>query len=589
MAVSASQGIKMREPGEFSRWAPLAIVGVCATLFLAGVYGYSLLFPSIEASRVTHFQRNVAEAMAAGNLDKALKIAHRATQVYQPSWLSGKYQDPLPFAVYGSLLLQAGREDEALEQLEKALSIRTDPLPPFQDTRKPYYFAPARMTLGKYFLSRDQPVEAIEDFELARAYSSSQDKPTGEENAAFYQAYATLGLWGRALEYGEPSDAELGGLTPQDINCIARICEGKQNWVLAGRLAEHLIGREELAAEGHYLRGRSNLARGQYKESLADLAPAAADSHACASFFLGTALEKNGQVKEAIQAYLAVPSADPYRPFALAKASLLIANLPNDENNEATHGHASFLGELDQSLADMQLLTRPVPFDTYFRFKPIAVTTQEGSASLGAHFPVLILWEDMKAPPSDPGPVSYVKTGKGDSVLLMRRGNLLLQLQWVDNLVNWAVIDRLPAGPGPIPGWIDTARDWFKLRPNYAMEVQKEENGNARLAITRLTWFYSVPVPTKPEAGYLVLGRMAGMQGKGSLGWQALETHERVVAEQLLPGDIAPNEWTWQMGYAKSQLVWDSIRIQFNVMPHAGTISFDDVMLLEIEEPDPAD
>ena len=55
----------------------------------------------------------------------------------------------------------------------------------------------------------------------------------------------------------------------------------------------------------------------------------------------------------------------------------------------------------------------------------------------------------------------------------------------------------------------------------------------------------------------------------------------------ILSDQTAPDIWTWQAVYMKSQLIWEYMRVQLNVMPYAGPVSFDNVMLIEISEPDP--
>jgi O-antigen ligase/tetratricopeptide (TPR) repeat protein len=563
------------ETRESSYGPPTMLVGIAAALFLLFMYGSIRL----ETSNPYHFESNVAHAMAEGNIRKALNIARHATEVDRPS--------PMAYTVYGRVLLESGNANEALEQLTKAVGVRTEP-PTYRETRKPYYFTPARLTLGKYCLEQDKLLDALVNFELARAYAVPADAEYGEFHAALYRAYSRQGLWARALEFGEPSDPELGDLDSRDIVLLARVCEGEQNWKLVNRFAERLLTREGLTAEAHYLLGRVDLAQERYEASLAHLEHAALSGHANAEFFYGTALEKNGQPARAIQAFLRTPSGDLYRPFALAKALMLLENLQENDRTLTTATKQELLGQLDDEFARMRLLKPPAQYDKDCRFRPVAVMASEAHFVSGGRFPILILWEDGQAPPADPARISFSSSGADDSLLLLRSANSVLQLQWVENLVNWESVERLPTGAGAIPGWIDTARDWFGLRSDNAARIEKAGDDNSFLRIARPTWCYSVPVRVRAGAGYLLAGRYKGPQGKGCLGWQSLDKEERVLFEENLLGQESSDTWTSHAGYMRSQPDWDTTRVQLDVLPHAGSVAFDNVMLVEIREPDPA-
>jgi len=554
---------------------PVVFVGIATALFLLFV----CVCLRLQTSDPDYFEKNVANAIAEGNVRKAVKIARYATQVHE--------RDPMAYTVYGRVLLECGDVDKALEQLAKAVGVRREHRPPYQETRKPYYFAPARLTLGKYYIEQQNLLDAVENFELARAYAVPADIKYGDFHEPLYQAYAGQGLWARALEFREPSDQELDDLDSRDIVLIARVCEGEQNWKLANRLAERLLTRNAFTAEAHYMLGRVDLAREHYEASLVHLEQAVLDGHAHSAFFLGTALEKNGQPARAIQAFLRTPSGDLYRPFALAKAFTLLADLPEDEQTFATVTRQELIDQLDLELARMRMLQQPVQYDKNRRLTPVAVMTSEVHFASGGRFPILILWEDGQAPGTDLTPISFSSPGVQDSLLLLKRTNIVLQLQWVENLVNWDSVERLQTGASAVPGWIDTARDWFGLRPDHAARIQKDDTGNSFLGITKLTWFYSVPIRVRHGAGYLLAGLLKDPQSKGGIRWQSLDEQERVLFEDDIFDQERSDEWTWRAGYIRSQLHWDAIRVQLNVLRHPRTVAFDDVMLVEINEPDP--
>jgi len=547
--------------------------------FLFFVYGCPRLYPWIERSQPAYLESNVADLVAKGDVRKALRIAGEA--------VSARPGDPMALTTYGRALLEAREADKALEQLTKAVGVEAGQGRSSIETRTSYYYAPARLTLGTYYLEQGKLVDAVENFELARAYAVPADIEYGDYHAALYQAYAKHGLWARALEFGEPSDQELDDLSSQDIVRVARVCEGEQNWTLASRLAEQLLTREAFTAEAHHLLGRVDLVQEQYEASLVNLEQAVSEGRAHSAFFLGTAFDKNGQPARAIQAFLRTPPGDLYRPFALAKALTLLANSPEHGQTFTAARRKELLAQLDNEIAGMRQLHQSIQCGKHCRFTPVAVMTSEVHFLSGGRFPVLILWEDARAPAVDPTRMSSLSSGVEDSPLLLKRTNSLLQLQWVENVVNWESVQRLDHDADTVPGWIDTARDWFALRSEQAAQVQDAPTGESFLSFNSITWFYSVPIQVKDGVGYLLAALLKDPQGKGSLGWQALDEEEYVLFEDDILAQERSDAWTWRAGYMRSQPLWDIMRVRLNVARHPGTVALDDVMLVEINEPRP--
>jgi len=560
-----------------SRGLPVALVGIAAAILVLFVYGYPRLFPLIEAAHSSHYEKNVADALTAGNAGRALAIARHAVEMMP--------LDPMAYTVYGRALLHRGKTEEALEQLEKALTVpRRESDPRDMTRREAYYFAPARLTLGAHYWEQGRLRDAVVNFELAQAYAVPAGPEYGAFQPALYEAYARQELWGRALEFGTPSDRELDALDDADVLRIARICEGKQDWGFAGRLTERLSTNEGSAAEAEYLLGRVILARGQSGAALPHLEEAASSGIAHAAFYVGIALEKDGQQARAIQAYSRVPSGDLYRPFALARALELLEDSPEDERSLAAATRQDILKNLDDEIAGMRLLERPLRYDTYRRFKPVAVKISETYFASGGRFPVLILWENGQVRTDDPAQMHLSEVGVDNSALHLAKSGNVLQLAWAENRVNWDCVERLRAGTGAIPGWVDTARDWFGLRADYATQIEQDDAGGSFLGVTKLTWLYSVPIQVRDGAGYLLAGRH---KGDGCIGWQAMEMDEHVVVEEATCGSEASDGWTWQVAYMRSQAIWNTMRVLLSVKPYAGTVSFDDVVLIEIYEPEP--
>ena len=105
---------------------PGLVVGVAGALFLAFVYGYPRLFPAIEAAHPDRFERNVDEALASGEVRKALRIAAFASRRHPPN--------PMALTVHGRLLLEHGNADDGLKELAKALEVRKVHVAPYSAT-----------------------------------------------------------------------------------------------------------------------------------------------------------------------------------------------------------------------------------------------------------------------------------------------------------------------------------------------------------------------------------------------------------------------------------------------------------------------
>ncbi len=553
------------------------LVGCATAMFLLFVYGYPQLFPSIESAHPDAFERSVADAMADGQMGSALKIARRATRIHP--------YDPMAYTVYGRALLEAGDEAQALAELTKAVWVRREPPPSNLETRIPYYFAPARLTLGKHYFERDFPREAIRNFELARAYATPSDPAYRDFHDALYHAYAAQGLWARALEFGEPSDAELDALDIADIARIARISEGAGNWPRCARLAERLLKAESFAAEAHYLLGRALLAQHNDQDSLPHLEAAASSAHPHAAFFLGTALELNEQSPQAIDAYLRSQPGDPYRPFALAKAIALMQQAPNLEQPQGQAKLAQILEQLDDEIERARLLS--IAYSGHGRYTPLTAEVSRTYFDSGGRFPIVVQWNDTQSPNKDNSVVSVSSPGTQSQLEFLRKGGKILQLQWSENLVNWDAVETLPPGAAAIPGWIDTARDWFSLRRDYAAEISRNNDGNSLVRFIKPTWLYSVPARIQDGTGYLIAGEVQRGQGQPAFTWQFLDAKEQILFEENIDEQQPSNEWKWQSSYVRPRILTDAVRVQLNAPHNPETVSLNNVMLVKIEEPGP--
>lgn len=558
----------------------LALAGVAAVFSLVFVYGYPWLFGPTDASDPTYFDRHVADALSRGNFERALKLARCARDL--------RPLDPMTHTAYGRVLLESGDVPGALERLDAAIRLQKDPMPPYRATHKPYYFAPARLTLGKYYLDQGALLEAIAHFELARGYGTPADIGYRDFHPSLNRAYGLLGLWARALEFGDCSDRELDQLDSEEIVRIARICEGMQNWTLADRLAQRLLDRNAFTAEAHYLMGRTGLAQKQYEAAALSLERAVSDGHEQAGYFLGAALYRLGQSERACQAFLRTPPGSLYRPFALARALALLADLPEGAQDSLGTRRQELSNQLDHEIAAIRLSMPLVVFDRQRRLVPIAVMVSEAHVASGGRFPLIILWEDKRPPAvSNPDRLTFAGSDAEDTLELVAGYDVILQLQWVDNLVYWDGVERLESGACPVPGWTDTAREWFGLRHDCAAKVHRDDAGRAFLSITKPTWLYSVPIRVDIDrSGYILAGWCRGAQSKAQFSLQAMDRKERTVLDANILGREATEEWTWHGGYIRPRIDWNAVYVHLDVLPSAGTVSFDDILLVKIREPD---
>lgn len=542
---------------------------IAAAGFVAFVYVYPLVFPLVVASHPMNFQSRVAEMVSAGDVDRAVKIARKATE-YSP-------HDPMAYTVHGQTLLLRGDEARGVEELEHAVHMQR--LSSGGDTRRPFYYAPARLALGRHHLERGELAEAIIDFELARAYADPADPSFASFRDALFAAYAEHGLWNRALEFGELSSGQLKGREIAALLDIAQTAVEHGNWPLARMTATELRERGEIT-ESHYVLGRAGLGEHKPTDSIAHLEQAAAEGHADAGYFLGVALEEDNRYAEAIETYVDVPNESPYQAFSYGRALDLLEKLSPDERLRVERLEGELLERLKVIIEEMRARRRPATFNKYSKLEPIAVDMAE---EFGERVTVVTLWEAGPTPIVDWAQISTTDTGTEGVLQLTLGDQIALTLQSAENRLNWGSIDDPLVNE--LPGWIDTARDWFELRSEYAARIERDATRGPFLVIPKMTWFYSVPVQVRRGANYVLAGRINTPTGKGSVGWQALDDTERVIASGEILDGAEPEKWTGGTGYIQPLPHWESIRVQLNVAPHAGNVGFDDLLLIEVAEP----
>ena len=549
---------------------PLVVTGVAVAGFLLFVYGYSRVFPSIEASHPNNYAANVGKALEAGDVARAVKIARHAA-----NWNT---LDPMAYTVYARALLRAGDKTAALTQLEHAIRLRKEPPPSYQTTRKPFYFVPARMVRGSLDAEQGETVAALQEFELARTFVDMKESQFAPFQATVRDVYAAHGMWGRVFELGTSVGEEWRELDDRGLLRFAMVCEGLEEWDLVIEAAHALLARETAHAYARYLIGRSALANDNTAEAVEALRQAVNDGHPDAPFFLGQALIRAGDSDGARAALLETPSESLYRPFALARAVEL----------SAAQDAAPLVRELDTLITRHLPLRDPDSFSGYGRFLLRSADVGAAYLEAGAKFPLLLSWVERNEEVSDDTPAQFREDGEG--ALVVRKGRRLLQLKWVRNEVCWSGVENLPTGETVIPGWTDTAKDWYGLRDGPASRVAEDPDGNRYLEVTnddihKMAWLVGVPEQVQPRRSYLLAGRVRAPETKGCLGWQCLDRQEKVALEERVLDQSTALDWTWQAGWLEENPRHDTLIVELGVIRHEGTVCFDDILLVALEEP----
>lgn len=555
-----------------------ALTAAASVCFVVFVYVYPAVFPLLEGAHPDNFEEGVNRAVAKGHLGNAARIARYA--------IEQSPLDPMVYTAYAQVLFEDGKPEEAAEQLREAVSLEHSPEHPQQVSREAFYFTPARLLLGEYFYGQGNLVKAATQFELARAGDDLQVDEYASSHPMLYETYADLGLWARALEYGQPAETELDETGAAGLLRIALIALGRSDWGLAEEAGSRLLNEATAESNARYVLGRARMALKDYEAAERHLRRASESHVPHAAFFLGLLFEKTGDPENAIVAYQQVTPADVYYPFAAAKAIALWRTLPEGRREALEPDIRRVQARIESTIAGLQEAPVPTTYAEYQRFKPLTVLPDRLHLQAGGSFPVLILWEDTRPRASTPQVFDTDTAADSGLRLSVRHGDFVLQLQWVENLVYWEGIEHLPPGTTGPPGWIDTARDWFRLR-DYSVATVEQGSYGSYLAISGLTWFYSTPVPVGSTDGFALLGSIKSEPNMAGLGWQALDAGEAVLAEDSMTAVGPSGAWAWQAAYVPAQLHWHALRVTLDVARDAVAPRFDQIMLLPIVEPGP--
>jgi len=554
--------------------ASIGLAIAAAALYVLFVLGYPRIFPAVEQAHPANYKDNVAAAMASGDVKKAVKIVRQAAEVFP--------NDPAAFTLWGELLLHENDTDTAVTQFHRAVSITRTPAPEYRLTDRPNYYAPARLALGKLAADAGRPWDALGEFELARPYADLTSPEFKSYQGLLFSAYAQSCQWSRALEFADMSATDLSSFREDDLLALCTVAEGRQQWETLLRIAAELAARNPDAPACAYLAGRARFSSGEYKQAATDLEKAISHGHPDAPFFLGLTLEKMGKGAAALQPFLQTGMESLFRPFALARALMAQGDLPGEQRK-------LLFDELDREMARPREIQAPSVYDTHQRFHLIAVDWQEPRPGAGGPSPIVCLWQERQTAVSMP-PMELLVQVENSGACALKRNDLILQLQWPINTLPFFGFEQAPVGDVELPGLRKTAPLWPDKPGSRSMSVVVEKGDNHVLRISNdnaeaCAMLTSVPVPVRhPGVGFVLAARATASDATAHLTCSVLDDAERSAfdASMKLP---AGSDWTWLAAYLRAPRIWHVMTVELGIYGEAGTVAYDDLMLLEIKEP----
>lgn len=538
---------------------PLAFMG-CAVI---GFVIFMAACVRLEKGHPNHYQRNIALALEKGDRAEALEIARRATVA--------RWNEPMPYTVYARLLLQDGDANAALVELTKSVDASEKPRKSQQrNSGYYYYFAPARLTWGQYLATQGAEDQALQQFELARANADLHDPEYAEFHSVLYATYAARDRWGRALAFGRPDADALNALAGERLVRLGEAAVARGDWDLADAVSGSLIHKGEDLTFANYLSGRAALARGD-AASAATALQQASGGIPDAGYFLGDALAQLGRTTEALTAYLSVPPGDVYRTLALARGWAIAG----------VQERAPLLEEFRQAIGLME----PIAGGDDGSLRLLAFSLNRAGLASDAAMPVSLLWGRGTTDLTGLSGFSVSAGGDGNTVTL-EGTDLLLQLRQHENRVDWASVEHIRPDDTVLPGWVDSARDWFYLREGPSAPIFTANANAGALRLERLAWYFSVPARATEGKGYLIAGRVMNRDGGAYLNWQFVNAGNQVVQTGYLNKGKPVADWSSASTYLPpAGEERHAVRLAVDLLRPKGHAAFDDLVLLELEAP----
>ncbi len=547
-----------------------AVAAACASVaFVVFVLLFPSVFTQIETTYPSNYKQRVEQALQAGQLDKALRIAESAAGV--------SVADPDVHALCGSLWLMKGDVERAAAAFRLALAQTMSPPSKPRPNPPVYYHSSSRLELGKLALERGDLLEAIEHFELARAYDTPSSESYAELHPALYRAYAAADLWHRALGFAEPTTEDISRVSRDSLELLGRACAGARNWPLALRVATEWVSRAVDDPTGHFLLGRAYGALADVESARGELALASRLKHPDAPFFQGLLEENRGRSASAIECYLKTSSTSFYRPAALAEA---IALMRLAGENPAT---------LEEELTSWFTRKLPVPIQqkpVSFRESSLDPLTMDLSQASPGWCPVLIRWSHQDAP------TRLTVVVDEDGCVSVCRDQHILQVQWVMNEIPFSDFQQLQSGRVNLPGWVDPDTVWTMPPEPACNRIGQDGFGNRYLEISsdnpeRFCRVHSVPLQVQPGLGYIVAGKARALDAPGVLGWVYGDRNFSLSASSKPSSQGSISDWAWGAAYTTPQVQVPIVAAQVGIHKTMGKAAFDDLMLFNVHEPQP--
>ncbi len=557
---------------------PICATAIATLAFLAFVYGYPHVFPLIERYNPEQFERHILARIAADDMDGALRVAENAVKWNRFS--------PLAFAWYGELLYGCGRDGEAFDILNQGLALRIGE--DYWETHDPFYAPKARLQRG-LFWKDGYPFEMACDFELARPFMKEQIKTFDEYRSDLYSAYSQLDWWARALEFGAPSSEALEQAKPDELKLLARIAVGRGQWDFVGQTTAALLEQRPNDAEAEAWSGIATLNQGREGAGLAALKTAASHGSPEAAWTLGVALARAGDRPGAASALMTIPALSIYRPLALALVIRLLDEVQPPFDAALAARRPELAAELEALLAQPGALNPQPDDDPYRRFVLSKADPDSAYLWAGGPFPLVATWQDKRPRAADAPETQLVNYG-GDRSVTCRWKERVIALHWVENRVSWPVADKIQGGETRLPGWTDVAREWWGIRTNSAVVLNRDRGGMLQADIVnddlnKAALLYSGPIEVNYDVQYLLAGLMRAPTSHGTLSWVAENRHEEPLAEGAAFLGAQTPDWTWGATVVRPRVHWDRLTIHAGVSRHVGMASFRAILLTEIPEP----
>jgi hypothetical protein len=373
---------------------------------------------------------------------------------------------------------------------------------------------------------------------------------------------------------------ELEELHSVSLLRIARVCEGAMDWELLTEVAGLLLKRGTHDDEAKYYLGRVHFAEGSLETAIELLRSAQPGLAPRAPYFLGKALTDAERFDEAIHAFRQVPPGGVFRGLALAEIAVLLRrDMPAQE--------AAILAILDELKAEIHAMHRVDNVEgetTEYEGGLLAFHVPDTSQTFGARFPFLSLWGNQIADLERLSGVRIEDSGNDPRVHLEDTG-LVLQWRWVENLVNWEGVERAYPTDDEIPGWIDTARDWFDLGERASARAVNDGGGFSWLQLEGLAWIFSAPAVIDADKSCLLLGHIRDSKGSGRIGWQYLKGENQVIRHGALADSELLEEWVVRAVYLPPEENREAIRVTLETWSANSDAEFGGVMLLELDGP----